>query len=112
VKVPDAREQLRLMLEQPGCHTALIQRYRTPDPVDPAVALTLARALGTLAVPDVPAGDTCAYIYRDGEAADAWLEFNLVHRGHPALAKVTLPDGRVVGILDLRPALGRAREES
>lgn len=110
MKAPDTREEFRRTLEPPGCHTALVQRYRLPAPVDPAVALALARALGILKGADVAGDDTCAYIYRDGEAADAWLNFNLVHRSHPALAKMPLPDGRVIGILDLRPALERGRQ--
>jgi len=62
--------------------------------------------------PTVTADDVYASVYRDQAAADAWADANLVHNGHPTLAKVPLPDGRVIGILDLRPALRRARGES
>jgi hypothetical protein len=79
--------------------------YGKPEHMDEAEALALARtALGSV-TPDVTVRDVYASIYRDGEAAEAWLEANRVHYGHPALARVPLPDGRVLGILDLRPAL-------
>jgi hypothetical protein len=79
------------------------------QPVAIAASDALAMAMTALIPvdPTVTADDAWASIYRDEDAADAWLESNLVHNGHPALAKVPLPDGRVIGILDLRPALAR-----
>jgi len=60
----------------------------------------------------VAADDTYASIYRDDAAAEAWMDSNMENHGYPTLARVTLPDGRVVGILDLRPALDRARRDT
>jgi hypothetical protein len=74
-------------------------------------ALALAMTALIPVDPAVTADDIYASVYRDEEAADAWLESNLTHYGHPALAKVPLPDGRFVGILDLRPALRREAAE-
>lgn len=90
----------------------LTAQYGTPEKIDPSDALTLARAALAPVGPDVTPDDVWAGIYRDERAADGWLESNLVHHGHPALAKVPLPDGRVIGILDLRPMTARARDEA
>ena len=100
----------------------LAAQHGMPEHISNADALAMARtALTGKAEPDsavyrlagVTADDWIfASIYRDAAAADAWLESNLEHYGHPALARVPLPDGRVVGILDLRPALERARREA
>lgn len=87
----------------------LIAAYGQPESIDPADALALARASIVRVDPTVTADDVYACIYRDEGAADGWLQSNLVNHGHPALAKVPLPDGRVIGILDLRPALKRIR---
>lgn len=86
----------------------LIERYGMPVPI--AGPDALAKAFLARVEYDVTAlaSDVFASIYRDAEAADAWLAANLEHNGHPALARVPLPDGRVIGILDLRPAVSRA----
>ncbi len=98
----------------------LIEQHGMPEAISAADALALARtALTGKAEPDsavyrlagVKAGDIHASIYRDPAAADAWLESNLIYYGHPALARVPLPDGRVAGILDLRPSLKRLEDE-
>jgi hypothetical protein len=89
----------------------LIEQYGMPERIAASDALALAR---TALVPvdlAATADDVYASIYRDDAAADGWLASNLEHYGHPALAKVPLPDGRVVGILDLRPSLKRMKEE-
>jgi hypothetical protein len=91
----------------------LIGQHGMPEPISNADALALARTAHVAISPYVTADDWIfASIYRDEAAADAWLESNLEHYGHPTLARVPLPDGRVVGILDLRPSLKRAKEEN
>ena len=89
----------------------LAEQFGTPERISPSDALALARAAHVSLGPAVTADDIWASIYRDEAAADGWMESNLTHHGHPALARVPLPDGRVVGILDLRPALARMRTE-
>ena len=90
----------------------LIAGYGTPESISVSDALALAAAAQVPVAAGVTADDVWASIYRDTAAADAWLNANLVHHGHPELARVPLPDGRVVGILDLRPSLERARREA
>lgn len=87
----------------------LYAEFGQPERLDAADALAQARAAMVPVDPAVTADEVWASIYRDDAAADGWLESNLAHNGHPALAKVPLPDGRVIGIMDLRPALDRAR---
>jgi len=58
---------------------------------------------------DVSPDDIYVGLYRDQMAADGWLAANLEDHGHPSLGSYPLEDGRVVGVLDLRPALRRAR---
>jgi hypothetical protein len=93
--------------ERKAWRDGFIARHGLPEQVGAADALALARDAGVLADLGVCPDDTWASIYRDDAAADAWLESNRAHHGHPALAKVPLPDGRVIGILDLRPAMER-----
>ena len=82
----------------------LVAQHGMPEHISNADALALAATALVPVEPGVTADDWIfASIYRDAAAADAWLESNLEHYGHPALARVPLPDGRVVGILDLRP---------
>ena len=88
----------------------LIKHHGQPDVIAADTALGLARDEGL--ADGVTPDQVHAAIYRDKAASDAWLESNRVHHGHPALARFELPDGRVVGILDLRPALARAAEEA
>jgi hypothetical protein len=90
----------------------LIAAHGTPENISGDSALALARTSRIPLDPVVTADDVHAFIYRDAEAAEGWGEANRVHNGIPTLARVPLPDGRVVGILDLRPALRRAREEA
>jgi hypothetical protein len=90
----------------------LIRQYGMPEHVSASDALAKAMTALVPVDPRVTAGDVYAFIYRDEAAADGWADSNLTHNGVPTLAKVPLPDGRVIGILDLRPALQRTREES
>lgn len=95
--------------EREARRARLTAQWGEPERISPADALALAR---TALVPvdlSATADDVYASIYRDDAAADGWLESNLTHHGHPALAKVPLPDGRVVGILDLRPEMAKSR---
>jgi hypothetical protein len=89
----------------------LTAEHGRPEHVSGPDALALAEGAGVPVDPRVTAGDVLACIYRDEAAADAWAESNMTHYGHPLLAKVPLPDGRVVGILDLRPALEKFAQE-
>lgn len=89
----------------------LAAQHGAPETISAADALTWAVIEGIPVPPAVTADDIRASIYRNDTAADAWLDSNRVN-GHPTLAMVPLPDGRVVGILDLRPALERARGQS
>lgn len=90
----------------------LAARYGRPEHVCTAYARKLAAAAQVPVDPSVEPDDIWASIYRDAASADAYAESNLTHHGHPTLAKVPLPDGRVLGILDLRPSLERARREA
>jgi hypothetical protein len=108
---PGRDARLAEIAERKARRARLIGQHGEPERISNADALALAM---TALVP-VEVGVTAdswihASIYRDDEAADAWLESNLVHHGHPALARVPLPDGRVVGILDLRLSLERDRK--
>lgn len=85
--------------------------YGEPEHISGANALALAAAALTSVDPAVTLDDIVAHIYRDNTAADGWLDSNRLNHGHPTLAKVPLPDGRVLGILDLRPALQRYTTE-
>jgi len=85
---------------------ALTERYGAPEPISASDAIALAAAAGIIVT--APVNGLWASIYRDAEAAGAWGESNLVHNGHPTLKTVPLPDGRVIGLLDLRPAQERA----
>lgn len=101
----------RALAEQKERRTRLEDRYGHPEQIAASDALAAAMTALIPVDPDVTANDVCAFIYRDDVAADGWAESNRVHNGVPSLAKVPLPDGRVVGILDLRPAMQRALEE-
>jgi hypothetical protein len=113
VTSPDPRrERLALITEQKARQAALIGEHGMPEAISGADALAQAAAARVFTDPAVTADVIYASIYRDGAAASAWLESNRDNFGHPALAKVPLSDGRVIGVIDLRPALQRAREES
>ena len=90
----------------------LLEHHGLPEPIAAASALAMARQSLVPVEVGVTADDTYSSIYRDEAAADAWLDSNLENRGYPTLARFPLPDGRVVGILDLRPALDRARRDT
>lgn len=109
----DPQEAARLaeIAEGKARRAALTMEHGKPGHLSPSDALALAKTAGVPVDPRVTADDVFAGVYRDEAAADAWAESNRVHYGHPSLAKVPLPDGRVVGILDLRPALERSRNE-
>lgn len=87
----------------------LTAEHGKPEYIDPVDALSYASYRG-LPHPEVTAAEVYAFIYRDMAAAEAWGEANLTQHGHPTLARVPLDDGRVIGIIDLRPALKRMRE--
>lgn len=91
---------------------ALTAEHGTPVHVAESDALAQAAAARIRVDPAATANDVYASIYRDAAAAGAWVESDRVFHGHPVLAMVPLPDGRVIGILDLRPALERARGQS
>jgi len=104
----DARRVIR---EHKARQAALTEEHGTPVRIAKADALGLAlKAGGEHPERWPPADQVIAHIYRDPAAADAWLGSNLEHNGVPTLARFALPDGRVVGILDLRLALGTAKE--
>jgi hypothetical protein len=100
------------LAERQARRSRLAGQHGTPESISASDALALAMTALVPVDPTATADDVYASVYRDQAAADAWLESNLTCNGHPTFAKVPLPDGRVVGILDLRPALRRAREES
>jgi hypothetical protein len=100
------------MGERAARRVRLTDRYGTPESISGSDALAMAMTALIPVDPTVTADDIWAAVYRDDTAADGWAEANLTYNGHPTLAKVPLPDGRVVGILDLRPALQCAREET
>jgi hypothetical protein len=99
------------MAERGERRSRLTERHGTPVTISASDALAMAMTALIPVDPAVTADDVYASVYRDDAAADGWLESNLACNGHPTFAKVPLPDGRVVGILDLRPAMQRAREE-
>ncbi len=106
---PGRAARLAEIAEHDARRDRLAAQHGMPERISNADALALAR---TALVP-VEAGVTAddwiyASIYRDEAAADAWLASNLEHHGYPALARVPLPDGRVVGILDLRAEMEKA----
>jgi hypothetical protein len=98
------------MAEQKARTARLTGQYGKPGSMPPSDALALARNALVPVDPTATADDIWASVYRDDAAADGWLESNRVHHGHPTLAKVPLPDGRVVGILDLRPEMKKDHE--
>jgi hypothetical protein len=111
---PDPEEEARLagIAEQKARRERMTAQYGAPEQIDVADALALARTAAVPVDPALTADDWLyASVYRDDEAAGAWLESNRAHHGHPTLAKVPLPDGRVVGILDLRPDMERQSAE-
>jgi hypothetical protein len=89
----------------------LIGHHGLPEPIAASAAMAMAVKARVPAVCGVAADDIYASIYRDDAAAEGWMDSNLENHGYPTLARVPLPDGRVVGILDLRPALDRARRD-
>ena len=89
----------------------LREHYGVPEPFAASAALELARRSLVPVAAGVTAGVVYAGIFRDDMAAEAWLDSDLENHGYPTLARFPLPDGRVVGILDLRPALERARRD-
>lgn len=103
----DAR--LAVIAEHKARRAELISRHGMPEIIAPSDALALAMTGRIPIDPAATADDLWAGVYRDAEAAAAWGESNRAHYGHPTLARVPLPDGRVVGILDLRPAMRRAQ---
>lgn len=108
---PGREARLAEIAGQKARRARLAGQYGMPEQISNADALELARTAQVGISPYLRADDWIyASIYRDDAAADAWLESNRVHHGHPTLARVPLPDGRVVGILDLRAELERARE--
>lgn len=106
------RARLAEIAEHGERRAQLTERHGKPVHYPEADALALAAAALIPVDPTAAPDDLYASVYRDDEAASAWLESNMISYGHPTFAKVPLPDGRVVGILDLRPALRRTQEET
>ncbi len=109
---PEREARLAEIAERHARRDRLAAQHGMPEHVSASDALALARTALVPVDPAVTADDVYASIYRDEAAADAWAESDLTHHGHPTLAKVPLPDGRVAGILDLRPAMERIRREA
>jgi hypothetical protein len=109
---PDRDARLAEITERKARRARLIGQYGKPEHISASDALALARTALIPVDADVTADDIYASILRDNVAADGWEESDLVHNGVPALARVSLPDGRVVSILDLRPSLEKARREA
>ena len=86
--------------------TELIYTYGQPEVFDTAEALRLL-ALDEAIHPH----DAIACTYPSQEAADAFDATNQVVHGHPPTLHLTLADGRVLGLIDLRPALARFGQE-
>jgi len=110
---PDREARLAEIAEHDARRARLTGQHGKPEHISNADALAAAQAAKRPIWTHENIGPDdwiIAHIYRDAAAADAWLESNRVHYGHPTLAKVPLPDGRVVGILDLRAERERARE--
>jgi hypothetical protein len=107
---PDEEARFAEIAERKARRARLTEAYGKPERISAHDAAVLA-ATANIPVSGGPTeDDIVAHIYRDNAAADGWLDSNLLNHGHPTLAKVPLLDGRVVGILDLRPALKRLRE--
>jgi hypothetical protein len=83
---------------------ALTAAHGEPRMVDAGRALALLGLRGL-----VHPADAIAFAYRDQAAALAWQASNAVHNGLPALGTAVAGD-EVVGVLDLRPALGRSMD--
>lgn len=79
---------------------ALIAAHGEPRMTDGGAALALLGLRGA-----VHPADVVAFAYRDRDAAAAWQASNLEHNGIPALGAAVAETG-VIGVLDLRPALG------
>jgi hypothetical protein len=63
-------------------------------------------ALAALGIENVKPDEVVAFAYRDRAAAEAWTEANRLHYGHVSLGIGEIL-GETVGVLDLRPWLGR-----
>lgn len=96
--------------EHAARYLAMAARYGRPETVRPYDALLMAMNAPQPVTLHVSGNEVHASIYRDQAAADAYAAANLEYHGHPTLAQVTLADGRVLGILNLRPALKAARD--
>jgi hypothetical protein len=108
---PGREARLAEIAERDVRRARLTEQHGMPEHISASDALALARTALIPVEIGVVTDDIYASIYRDEAAAQAWLESNLIHNGHPTLARVPLPDGRVVGIMDMRPALARMRKE-
>lgn len=78
----------------------LTEQHGQPRRHDHAGALRLLGQRG-----QVHPRDVVAHLYRDQDAAQAWLGSNAAHYGHPPLGAVTVEGLGVVGVIDLRPSL-------
>ena len=103
---PGRDARLAEIAERADRRARLAARHGMPERISNSDALAAVRNAGADVSPYAAADDWIhASIYRDAAAADAWMESNRVHHGHTTMARAPLPDGRVVGILDLRAAL-------
>jgi len=109
---PGREERLAEIAGHEARRDRLIEQHGKPEPISNADALALAMTALVPVEAAVTADQVYASIYRDEAAADAWMASNAEHQGIPSLAKAPMPDGRVVGILDLRPLLAKTREEA
>lgn len=84
----------------------LREHHGTPESVRSYDALLI--AMNHHVTLHVNGPDVIAYYYRDRAAAEAYAASNTEHNNAPSLAIIDLPDGRALGITDLRPALTAA----
>lgn len=106
---PGREARLAEIAEQKARTASLESRFGHPENIPSSDALRL--LMPGVNVSGIDPDDVIGHIYRDREAADGWLASNLEHHGHPAIGTAVMADGRVVGVLNLRPSLDRAREE-
>lgn len=93
---------------------ALEAEFGKPEIISNADAIAAAKA-AQVSLPYMPLSHDAwiiAHIYRDVAAWEGWLASNTEHYGHTELVRVPLPDGRVIGILDLRASMPKAEEAS
>jgi hypothetical protein len=96
--------EARYRIARDARRAALVAAHGEPRMIDGGAALALLGLRG-----QVHPADVVAFAYRDRAAAAAWQASNAAHNGVPALGAAVAGD-EVVGVLDLRPALGTAMD--